>query len=673
MARDIPLGNGNMLVTFDTSYLLRDCYFPMVGHENHTAGHLFRAGIYLDGEFSWIHDGSWSLRMGYEDDTLATAVTLSHQAWRLTIEASDVVDVEENIMLRHFRFRNATERSRDLRMFLTHDFHIYGVDVGDTAFYDPMTRAIVHYKGQRYFLVNGQHGEQVGAHQWATGRKETAGMEGTWRDAEDGVLEAHPITQGSVDSTIGFQVALPPASQEELYVWICAGTSLEDVRRLNALVGYESARALMDRTRSFWRLWAATDERSAGDTTADPYDIPYRRGLLTLRTNIDNRGGILAANDSDIMHHSRDTYSYVWPRDGAWVARALDQAGYRDLSARFFTFCGEILEPGGYFLHKYNPDRSLASSWHPWWLDGRPELPIQEDETGIVLWALWQHFVRWRDVEMVQPMLRRLVFEAGQFMIDYQHPELKLPWPSWDLWEERRGIHTYTVATVFAGLTAAGHFSRAFGETQRAQEFYQAARQLQEAGWRFLVDKTSGVFLRRITVSVDEPGEFERDPVPDASLLLLPQLGFVHPSHPAMVKTARWVRESLWVPTKVGGLARYAGDYYHKMDDNPNIPGNPWFISTLWYADYLMMTAQSPADLAEVATLLDWVSRHALESGVLAEQLDPYTGAPMSVSPLTWSHAALVLSIVRYRAARTRIEGRQAEERPGSIFRSIGF
>jgi len=37
-----------------------------------------------------------------------------------------------------------------------------------------------------------------------------------------------------------------------------------------------------------------------------------------------------------------------------------------------------------------------------------------------------------------------------------------------------------------------------------------------------------------------------------------------------------------------------------------------------------------------------------MESGVLSEQLDPYTGEPVSVAPLTWSHATFVATVLRY-------------------------
>ena len=35
-------------------------------------------------------------------------------------------------------------------------------------------------------------------------------------------------------------------------------------------------------------------------------------------------------------------------------------------------------------------------------------------------------------------------------------------------------------------------------------------------------------------------------------------------------------------------------------------------------------------------------------SGVLAEQVNPYTNEPISVSPLTWSHATVVSTAIKY-------------------------
>jgi glucoamylase len=42
------------------------------------------------------------------------------------------------------------------------------------------------------------------------------------------------------------------------------------------------------------------------------------------------------------------------------------------------------------------------------------------------------------------------------------------------------------------------------------------------------------------------------------------------------------------------------------------------------------------------------VAGAALPSGVLSEQLDPYSKAQLSVSPLTWSHATVVSLVHEY-------------------------
>ena len=49
-------------------------------------------------------------------------------------------------------------------------------------------------------------------------------------------------------------------------------------------------------------------------------------------------------------------------------------------------------------------------------------------------------------------------------MVSYRDEETGLPAASYDLWEERRGILSFTVAAVFGGLTAASLFCEVFGE-----------------------------------------------------------------------------------------------------------------------------------------------------------------------------------------------------------------
>jgi GH15 family glucan-1,4-alpha-glucosidase len=116
------------------------------------------------------------------------------------------------------------------------------------------------------------------------------------------------------------------------------------------------------------------------------------------------------------------------------------------------------------------------------------------------------------------------------------------------------------------------------------------------------------------------------------------------------------IREKLWIKTPVGGIARYENDGYHQVSqDIENVPGNPWFISTLWIAEWLARTARSREDLTPAKELLEWVVEHSLPSGVLAEQIHPYSGEPLSVSPLTWSHAAYVNTTLAYLEAIKRL------------------
>lgn len=113
-----------------------------------------------------------------------------------------------------------------------------------------------------------------------------------------------------------------------------------------------------------------------------------------------------------------------------------------------------------------------------------------------------------------------------------------------------------------------------------------------------------------------------------------------------MTATMAALREKLWIGAGVGGMARYENENYHRV--KPEVTGNPWIISTLWLADYHIATASGREDLKKVEEVLRWVCDHTLPSGAMAEQINPDTGAPLSVSPLTWSHGAFVSTCQRY-------------------------
>jgi GH15 family glucan-1,4-alpha-glucosidase len=325
------------------------------------------------------------------------------------------------------------------------------------------------------------------------------------------------------------------------------------------------------------------------------------------------------------------------------VATALLQAGYNEITRRFFDFCCRLITPEGFLLHKYNPDGSVGSSWHPWLADGKRQLPIQEDETALVVVALWTHFEKFHDVEFVKPLYKPIIKQMADFLLRYREPHTRLPAPSWDLWEERRGIAAFTVGSVWAGLNAAARFTDAFGETAQAEKYRRGAAEIKDGAIRFLFDATSGCFARSINVSRE--GQITADMTLDASMAGLWLFGMFDANDPKIVATMEAMIARLTIRTDVGGVARYENDYYFQISkDVANVPGNPWIVCTLSIAHWYAMRARNVSELQKAIDILTWATRHALPSGVLAEQLDPYTGKPISVAPLTWSHAAFVLA-----------------------------
>jgi oligosaccharide amylase len=664
MPRDIPVGNGQLLVTFDNQYQIRDIYFPHVGQENHAGAGPCRFGVYTtvpggqNGKLAWTTDEGWHISQRYLRDTLTTSVSLDHKELKLSLYCNDTVDFHRPILVRRIKITNHAAQERQVRILHHQDFNIFGTKMGDTAYYDPELEAIVHYRGKRYLMAGFFGEKKPHLDEYATGASGFHGAEGTWRDAEDGHLQGNAIAQGAVDSTMACHVTVPAGGEAVAYMVLIAAESREQLVELHKWLGNTTPQGVIDRTSSYWRLWIGATSINFGNLPLKVVEL-FKRSLLVVRTQIDNGGAIVAANDSDIMQFARDTYSYVWPRDGALVADALDMAGFPDLARWFYSFCSRTITPEGYFHHKYNPDGSPASSWHPWVLKGDRVLPIQEDETALVVWAMWRHYYRYRDIEFIRPLWVDVVQKAADFMVDYRDPMTGLPLPSYDLWEERRGVHAFTVAAVYGGLKAARNFAVCFGDRERAERYNQAAEQIKAGAEKHLYSERLGRFVRRLVpreekaevASSTSPTEelFEIDETLDAALWAIQKFHLFEAEDPRVMATMAAVEKNLWVKTAVGGVARYENDYYHRVsDDIASVPGNPWFICTLWLADYYIACAKTPADLKQALPVFEWVANHALASGVLAEQVHPHTNEPISVSPLTWSHATVVSTVMKY-------------------------
>ncbi|MDQ6691879.1 MAG: glycoside hydrolase family 15 protein, partial [Candidatus Dormibacteraeota bacterium] len=103
MPRSFVIGNGNLLVGYDSNYQVRDLFFPFVGKENQTVGNVCRTGLWVDGRFAWLDDPAWSRTIAYAEDTLVGDVVATHPGLGLTVHFEDYVDMVRDFFIRNVR------------------------------------------------------------------------------------------------------------------------------------------------------------------------------------------------------------------------------------------------------------------------------------------------------------------------------------------------------------------------------------------------------------------------------------------------------------------------------------------------------------------------------------------------------------------------------------------
>ncbi len=647
MARSATLGNGTILVGLDHRGQVRDFYFPHVGHSNHVSGasgnFVHRIGVFVDDTIAWLDDPAWEVTVHTDDGAPVGIVHATHATLQVILTSTDVVHNEDNLFLRSFIVTNAAETERVIKVFFAQQFRIDESRRGDTGLYDPRVGGLLHYKGNTTILVNAMHdGRQF--EDYNIGLFGIEGREGTYHDASDGILERNPVEHGSVDSVLGLTLTLAGEASTTVQYWIACGHTTNDVHDLNDLVLEKGVDALILTTTKYWNAWMSKEDRDLSILSPQLQKL-YRRSLATIRVHTDNGGGIIASSDTDMLHHGRDTYSYVWPRDAALIAHALDVVGYGDVAERYFSFITKRIERGGYLLHKYRPDGFLGSSWHPWMIGGKPALPIQEDETALTVLMLWQHYLIGKDVEYLESIYDPFIEPAADFMVDYFEPAFGLPSASYDLWEEKYGTSTYTASAVFAALSAAAQCAALLGKEERARTYSVIADRVRRGILETLFDDELGMFVKLI--HIEDNTIVSTDRTVDMSSFFGPlYFGVIDVHDERVTRAFATVEARLGVGGASQGYVRYERDSYYTLKDAGS--PNPWVITTLWVAQYHIMKATKVSDLKVAYELLEWTCSHATRAGVLSEQMHPHTREHLSTAPLVWSHAEFIMTADAY-------------------------
>ena len=626
MPRPLAFGNGRLLIQLDREHAIRDFFWPHVGKWNHLQGYRIRLGVWVDGHLAWVDGDGWIREQAYEPGTLIGNSVLTHEALGIRLTVTEAIHPHKDWFARQIQVENLVAQEREIRLFSTHDFRIEENDIGDTAFVDAHQGAMVHYKFGTNIRISAIADHSPSIYEFTCGIKAFGHMEGTWRDAEDGHLQGIPIAQGSVDSTFSIRLEIP--GNEKAFAGILIEASKEHFSNTSPIRNQRDLDETFDASRTWYRENLATSEPpSWADLTNAQKEFFYHSRFM-IETQCNHNGGILAANDSDILETNRATYSCVWPRDGALVAMVMGG----EILDRWCDFCLTILNKsrdGAVFDQKYSADGEIAASWHPVLKDGKLISAHQEDELNLTVMALFdqENLEYWEAMrESVFAYYERFTSSDG------------LPVPSYDLWEERLGVHCYTIASRIAAFKVIAELEDRAGRS--GSEFLGKAAELKELFLREFYDHGLKRFIRMICP------DGHRDLTPDSATLSVGLFWAIDPHSEEFRNTVAAVERDLRIHGQIDGIARYAKDYYFRRTED--YPGNPWIICTMWLAQARIALATDLDELGHAKFWLDWAIARAETTGVLAEQFHPETGEPLSVSPLTWSHAEYCRTVQDY-------------------------
>ncbi len=223
-----------------------------------------------------------------------------------------------------------------------------------------------------------------------------------------------------------------------------------------------------------------------------------------------------------------------------------------------------------------------------------------------------------------------------------------------DIWEEEKGLHYYTLRVAAAALEAgaawlqehgSGHEAREAGAEAEAicrtldgywlaEHGYYRSRVL-ETGQRSSKELDIAVILAALHASANDGAHSVRDERMHATLARLEALF-----------DAEYRINHNRPPSRAPAMGRYAGDVYYS--------GGAYYFSTLAAAEFCFRAAHGSGDARGLImrgdAFLETVRSFTPSSGELSEQFDQRTGVQTSARHLAWSYAAFISCIAARRA-----------------------
>jgi GH15 family glucan-1,4-alpha-glucosidase len=409
----------------------------------------------------------------------------------------------------------------------------------------------------------------------------------------------------------------------------------------------------LDRTLRWWREWCRTCEYKG------EYRDDVLRSLVVLKAlTYAPTGGIVAAVTTSLPEEIGGVrnwdYRYCWLRDATFTLHGLVSAGYvaEAVAWRDWLLRAVAGDPAELQI-MYGPagERRLTElelAWLPGYGGSKPvrignaaSAQLQLDVYGEILDALYEAYLHGMPPHQHAIGLQVKLLEF-----------LESGWrqPDDGLWEVRGGRRHFTHSKVMAWVA----FDRAVKAAEGAgfagplvQRYRRIRAEIHREVLRKAFDAERGTFVQSYGSKAL-----------DASLLLLPIVGFLPPDDPRIVGTVEAIQREL---SHGGFVRRYSAD----GGDLDGLPGTEgmFLLCSFWLAHALALMGR----IDEARALFDRLLAVRTDLGLLSEEYDPGARRLLGNFPQAFSHVGLVntaLTLERTRTGRLphRRRGREPHE-----------
>ena len=384
---------------------------------------------------------------------------------------------------------------------------------------------------------------------------------------------------------------------------------------------------LLERTETFWRAWS--------DRCPDvgPWTEAVKRSLITLKAlTYAPTGGIVAAATTSLPEQLGGVrnwdYRYCWLRDATFTILALMKLGYYEEARAWRDWLLRAIAGSPHqvqIMYGVGGERWLPELTLPWLKGYADSSPVrignaacdqmQIDVFGEIADAAFQTYKAGMAPaergRAVRPLILEYLTEAWRQ-------------PDEGIWEVRGGRQHFVHSKVMAWVA----FDRAAHDVG-VKAFHEPGER-----WRAIADE--------IHAEVCERG-FDRDLNSfvqaydvnrlDASLLLIPLVGFLPADDPRIKGTLRAIEERLLIDDEF--VLRYELD--NSSDGLP--PGEGAFLAcSFWLVDNYILQGR----YKDAQRLFERLLARCNDVGLLAEEFDPASGRMLGNFPQAYSHVGLI-------------------------------